>query len=72
VEIVKDDPTWISKMGKNDTIRSNESNKQPENLILEYDLRNWQNPTYRGLNEEQRLKTKVPERFKGIIRVIAK
>lgn len=67
-EIIKDDPIWINKMGKNDTIRKDKSNDLPEHLIIEYDLRNWMNRTYQGFNTTQRLKGNVPERFRGLVR----
>lgn len=69
-EIIRNDPEWYfdSKNGRKTTI--GHLCDSPEHLIIEYDLQNWMNRMYKGVNESQKLKIQMPERAYGAIRVI--
>ena len=69
-EIIRNDPDWFFDASNKKKITIGNRCDLPERLIIEYDLQGWMNKTYKGFNEAQRLKTQLPDRAYGAVRIL--
>lgn len=55
--------------GRKVTMRPKQLMDAPEPLILQYDLKKWMNPTYKGTDRSQICMTGVKATYKGLVRI---
>ena len=68
--IIEEDPNWEGRFDRNQRIRRPAGGMSYEPLIVEYELRHWYNPAYRGTDSVKRAEGAiVPETFRGIVKV---
>lgn len=65
-DVLIDNPIWQIK--KDSPMPTRHYMDKPEPLILEYDLNDWKNPVYRGINPDKICSPKLKGSYKGLLR----
>ncbi len=68
INLLGEYPDW-SCQGRNVSIRPGHKMDAIEHMIAEYDLRDWQNPTYTGVDVDKICMPKLKASYNGLIRV---
>ena len=61
------DPEWLCQ-GKSTTIWTGQRMSVPEPLIIQYDLKDWMNPVYNGIDPNRKCLPAVASKYRGLLR----